>query len=839
MFDFANYTYSGLLSIIVALFSFAYPKITESFEKVDEKYKSSMLSARMQRETSFVLFQVLLVINLFYNILLPFVIDQLTNGRWFIMAQAVGVVALVTSTFCLFYTRMIYDKASKLQNEIWADFKEAKAKHKKEAERLYFSEWVDLACYTMAGADRTTAKSIYDCCSDYIASFVKENEGNNYEFDGYYYEGLSKLNDCICKYPDEPISVNNGNPLLCSLITPYFGITESTYVSLRRNLMLQLHYGKDEWIKSYWTQASQRYNLFMKKLSTFYLNEETGTYYTEEEVKERDKDRWRFYEFHLMLCALIMQNRRYDLLRDILSFTQSFPPSYPLIPSTMQECMHLFHEMGKRYSYNTIELEKKYPMLNSHGIVDDKIMGAVNKYIALMVLRVYTLMWPYGSEHALGSPYGAENLKDNASWISDMETLKRCLDIVRSDKDLLNAIGISVWTKTFEIAKKQYGDILEPDVIIDQFIESLNKKMKEEREDVRYDDDRVAGMKNEIDTILTKSLSSYEDFITDRKFPSKNSYFINGSVFNIFPNAAFVKDRDIDYVNIPETMADGMIMPFKHYFSSVFVRETPVGAFSVDSEDVFNAIDSLKLTEKHIIISFGIYWDYYVDKVENLSKDGDNYKYGNIRILNLNSGSSLLYQCFYVMKAEDMPYLIFQDPSEEWQATFKPEPKNEKYHLWLSLQKIKEHPEMLNEEDRKRMTENPNEMSIFAGMLLAQMHWKKNCPTIKINVKYKLLDNGNVDDVSKIGTFASYEQKANQPNKAIVLSDVEWRIMEKLGSGNKTTLDGLSSSLKVKPYIISKAIVSLKNNQLLTRVGSPRSGHWEVVKDWKTKCNKK
>ena len=123
MFDFANYTYSGLLSIIVALFSFAYPKINDSIEDVDKKYHSSMLTARMQRESSFVLFQAFLVINLFYNILLPFVIDQLPNGRWFIVAQAVGVVALVATTFCLFYTIRIYGKAGKLQGEIWSDFK--------------------------------------------------------------------------------------------------------------------------------------------------------------------------------------------------------------------------------------------------------------------------------------------------------------------------------------------------------------------------------------------------------------------------------------------------------------------------------------------------------------------------------------------------------------------------------------------------------------------------------------------------------------------------------------------------------------------------------------------
>ena len=44
MFDFTNYTYSGMLSIVAAVFGIAYPQINASIERIDDKYGSSLLT---------------------------------------------------------------------------------------------------------------------------------------------------------------------------------------------------------------------------------------------------------------------------------------------------------------------------------------------------------------------------------------------------------------------------------------------------------------------------------------------------------------------------------------------------------------------------------------------------------------------------------------------------------------------------------------------------------------------------------------------------------------------------------------------------------------------------
>jgi hypothetical protein len=53
------------------------------------------------------------------------------------------------------------------------------------------------------------------------------------------------------------------------------------------------------------------------------------------------------------------------------------------------------------------------------------------------------------------------------------------------------------------------------------------------------------------------------------------------------------------------------------------------------------------------------------------------------------------------------------------------------------------------------MSEAPETMSVLAGHLVARCHWKKEIPICKIQIKHKLVNNGNVDDISIISSFGN------------------------------------------------------------------------------------
>ena len=50
MFEFENSTYSGMLTILSCLFGIAYPLLLTSIERIDSKYKSTLLIRRFKTE---------------------------------------------------------------------------------------------------------------------------------------------------------------------------------------------------------------------------------------------------------------------------------------------------------------------------------------------------------------------------------------------------------------------------------------------------------------------------------------------------------------------------------------------------------------------------------------------------------------------------------------------------------------------------------------------------------------------------------------------------------------------------------------------------------------------
>ena len=84
----------------------------------------------------------------------------------------------------------------------------------------------------------------------------------------------------------------------------------------------------------------------MRKITSFDIKPETGNPYTKEEIQENIWQRENFLEFHIMLCAMLVQQNKYDLVNLMLSFSNSFPPSYPLVPSNIGEIITIFNKIN-------------------------------------------------------------------------------------------------------------------------------------------------------------------------------------------------------------------------------------------------------------------------------------------------------------------------------------------------------------------------------------------------------------------------------------------------------------------------------------------------------------
>ena len=761
MFDFTNYTYSGMLSIVAAVFGIAYPQINASIERIDDKYGSSLLTTRLKNEKAFAIFNVLLVVNLIIAVVNPFLLDQSKYCYIYIAIQTIATIFLIGCFFHLFEIIRMYNDAETLHENIWNDYKKAVGKSSEKAS-VHFMEWVDLISYILHSTNRNAARNVYDKWVEYITEFHKGHIGTKERYDNYAYDGITKINENLCKLNYEPMSINNGNAFLTMLLYPEGFISEDTYTILWANLRLQVFYEKDEWVMDYWEQASQKYDLNTSNVSEYSINSQTNTYYTEEEAKQHNEERKRFLEFHVMFCAMLLQQGKYSLLKRILSFTQSQPPVYPLVPSTLTECFEMLSYLNGIYTNYPFLLDRRYPMSQLKGITGGKILGAANTYIALLTYRLYALpYYPFGVGYVFSIPTAPQNSQDIHTERDNIEILKSCIKKIESQKDYLRSIDFVDISDAISDINRVYKEKVKClDCYINDYISRLNEKDKDLRVNQEYDKDTVENLKKDINNEISTELDKYQLFFKGQISDNSKEYIINASVCQLYPNQAFVDKPSVSYVDIDTSMSGNVIYKFSHYFASTFLQQA-IKQLNISSRDLFDVFNMLKLkSDSFTIISFGVYWDYYIGKNDNFKKQNDmEYIYDNIPIYNFKSGSKFLSDYIFILENSCLPYLEFLKPSQEWMRKYLLDENiisNSQFHIGLGLLKVVDNKSLFTEEKLRNMDGDPDELSLFSCIVLANIYWKSDCKMLCIKNMHFGVDNGNTEQVEKIKPFVSY-----------------------------------------------------------------------------------
>ncbi len=765
MFDFINYTYSGMLAIVAAVFGIAYPQINCSIERVDDKYHSSMLTARFRRQISFVIFKVCLIVNLCIVVLNPFFLDESERSYLYITIQSIATIFLIASFFLLYQDIQLYNDASKLHNQIWLDFKKHRKTNQKIAAKT-FKEWIDLAGFILCSSDKDAGRNIYDNCLEYISEFYEEHKYGELTFDRYIYDGISHMNMYLCKDEHEPISINNENSFLTMFLLPYCDISENTYSMLWSNLRFQMYYGREEWIMSYWEQASQFYDICMQHVSEYDINRRTNRNYTTEDIEKYNNERKRFLEFHIMLCAMFLRQKKYELVRRILSFTQSKPPTYPLIPSTLPECLKYFSSIHNLYESTPFVIEQRYPMPQLRGLSGGKILGTASLLMALLVYRLYTLpIYTFGVEHVFSLPIPPDNSLDIQNEKDNVSNLKRIIDYLADKPEYLKCIELDNLKQRIEKINQQYGSSIESiDCYLDNYLKELDSRDKDLKINQQYSKSKVEGLNTSIADSIKNNLLPYKLFL--KKNPKREiiQYLVDGSIFQLFPNQAFVDNASVSYVDVDSCMSHAALYKFRHYFATTFMEKMAI-QLNIDSQNLFDAIGKVNLdAEKHILISFDVYWKYFLDKIDGLKKLKEGvYSYKNISIYNYRCGSKYLANYIYILEREEIPSLIFKEPSTDWKEKYGLECYNKDYNIWLGLQRLVEHKELVSEEMQNDISGNPDEQSLFACSLISNVIWKKNVKLLCIKVMHQGVDNGNSTNVEEVKPFDIYfDAKTNR-----------------------------------------------------------------------------
>lgn len=384
-FDFTNYTFSGLLSILASLYGVGYPLIVQSIGSIYKQYNSDLLSRRFSKEPVYKWFQILMVVNMAIAITAPFILQAGWFNQLVITVQAICIVALVGSSVMLFQLILLYSNAGELLKRLEGS----------QIDKNNVMEILDIAIY----ADAKHNLELYINSLSSVFSYIHQQQGDqpNQQVDAVnppaFYDDVA-VN--IVRKLKEFIRMDDGHHFLYGnndiTSTLYNQISASRLSLQSHKLMWMLlndavEFNNHTWFNQYW-QYADSYAMLKYHHIRF--------------SSPLRHDKVMFMMRHVMIGGMLLHYRRSAWLNDVFFFTHSEPEYYGLIPSSFGDIIQMLELVDKMCAdFRYFPQQGFYYHDQMSGVKDGNyFFRDALRYLSLLVIRLWSLE---GRGHGTGA----------------------------------------------------------------------------------------------------------------------------------------------------------------------------------------------------------------------------------------------------------------------------------------------------------------------------------------------------------------------------------------------------------------------------------------------------
>lgn len=163
-FDFADYTYSGLIGIFSAIIGMCYPLMLQAIDRIDEKYHVSRFVELFKKETVYWRFNVLLLLSIAFAIVAPFALYVMSGLLWMqvlvLISHTLVVLLLLLHVVGLYKMILTYNNPHIF------------SKHLARKSEDCLLEFIDLAKYAATKEDI----NLYNSCMQRVYELLSKSE---------------------------------------------------------------------------------------------------------------------------------------------------------------------------------------------------------------------------------------------------------------------------------------------------------------------------------------------------------------------------------------------------------------------------------------------------------------------------------------------------------------------------------------------------------------------------------------------------------------------------------------------------------------------------------------
>lgn len=652
MFDFTNVTFSGLISIFGALVSLGYPVVLQSIQRIDEQYDSIRLTHRLQYEIVFKLFKCLMIVNIIVSILAPFVLYLLPIQYIAIVitVQSVMVLALLLCSVKLFNLILAYYYPQQLIKRL----KDSLGDLKKKSDRLkteksydkYARELMNMLDISIYAARKKNRETYHEAYCFILRAFIEYNETVEVGEDVIYPRSYMKILEEIKRYTTdlkEPTFFYYSNEIIPILYdsTSSYKISENTFVfiwSMINDVILADNRG---WFSQYWSWSDQYYRFALTPIMR-------------DDKKHEEEEEKRFYEQHVMIGALLIYNKKYEWLRDIMYFTDQEPPKYYLIPGTFSKIFDMVLRIDKLASFDaSLHICARYPFKGMNADVRTAyyIQAEVMKYLSLLLIRVF-LFDDYNIGYCNPKEYPplADHILKNKEYKFLVESLKNRVN-EWYDSEEINKIGF----------KEKLPSKESVFALLDGYIGKIEEETRKQECSVELSSEKINEVKQrlkELEGRFFKQIVTY-DLLCDEgdeiKYDGKetDSMLLKFSI----DKGIVCRQSEYCYCNFEESLIEAMIVNFQRYYSLFFIKNKSSADYVIQYDDIFKAIDKLQVSSgNYIVFMQGVYLHNFEEiygKVDGLElQENGKLKYKQNLFVTIPSPE----QSLLVIPKADVPF---------------------------------------------------------------------------------------------------------------------------------------------------------------------------------------
>lgn len=508
-----------------------------------------------------------------------------------------------------------------------------------EKDNSYLLEIFDIAKYAVSIEDEKVYRRAKDMLLEELYAYIqeqlnsKETKKRGICFTEVQIDLMKQVLNMTCKSDNNFFSHDSFLINIWFFPTQYVPISEDTWQIIWNFVTQVVDAGNEEWFLSYWTFAEQFYR--------FYLEDR---YDIDASVS---KQKSIFKQFHLALGAYLWHKGKYNLLKQILYFTQTLPPSYPLMDNTLIE---IFNDIKRIYDLkeHPLELTKRYMM---SGMVNDVhsdvyIARMFNSYFALLMLRLKDMDYNVSYCDSQSFP-----LIDPDSSIQGLNEQIKHADILLyflNDKDFTN--------KSQKIGYNS-DDSQKSKDLLKGYKSEVEKAIKEKVENPKPDPQKINYIKQQLlEEIINQKL--YLPIEQDSKLGninvSRESFYTIQSLE--VPKEDIAKYMDRISANMEEALVSSLLIQEQQQYNRFFLLNKPVIKYTVRFKDLMVALERLKVNDKHIILSMGVYLGTFIDLYGEHPLFSFSAGTGSFNQADIRSIPSSM-RVFVIMLEEVLPYV--------------------------------------------------------------------------------------------------------------------------------------------------------------------------------------